>query len=415
MPNMLLLPALQGTFGDWVYYATMMPLSELRDRVHYAREIHQNSKLSDMIQRRLDDEDRARDIAEYLSETEDRFFGSLVVGVMGGDPQWHPFDVEARREEHADSITPQSKDQIGYLELSGGERLFALDGQHRLAGIRLALETHADLGSEQVSVLFVPHKSTPVGVKRTRGLFIAINKKAVQVKKRDIIALDEVDPSAIITRNLVDSHPSFSKGQIDVERFTNSMPAGNPALTTILNFYDVINAALPKVMAKDAAKEFAQGKRLRLPDERLTFFANQAIAYFDLLAEWEPMLKTVYRGQKLESVVASGRDPNNPRLLFRPIGLTIATNVLAQLRKKHSLKDAAKLFGKTPMSLAEEPFRGIIWNPERGTINTKGTSLSTRLLLHMLGESSNEESLRRSLADWNGSDVRTTKLPEKLV
>ncbi|WP_439473051.1 DNA sulfur modification protein DndB [Brevundimonas sp.] len=415
MSKTLLLPALQGQFGDWLYYATTMPLSELRDRVHYAREIHQNAKLSDMIQRRLDDEDRARDIAEYLLETKDRFFGSLVVGVMGGEPQWHPFDVEPRREDHVGALSETSRDQIGYLELSGGERLFALDGQHRLAGIRRALETDAELGVERVSVLFVPHQDTAAGLKKTRGLFIALNKKAVQVKKRDIIALDEVDPSAIIARMLVDAHPAFSRGQIDVERFTNSLPAATPALTTISNFYDLINVALPKIMAKDLAGELTRGKRLRLADDRIAFFTARVVEYFDFLAEREPLLKAVFDGRKLDAAVAAGRHPDNPRLLFRPLGLTIATNVIVQLRRKHALADALKLFAKAPLSLAEAPFRGVIWNPDRGTMNTKGASLATRLLLHMLGEGGPEDRLRRSLADWHGIPLSDVQLPDRLV
>ena len=70
-----------------------------------------------------------------------------------------------------------------------------------------------------------------------RGLFVAINKRAVPVNKRDIVALDEVDLAAIITRHLVDNHPWFSRGQVDVDRFTSAVPAGSKALTTIAGLY----------------------------------------------------------------------------------------------------------------------------------------------------------------------------------
>ena len=39
-PNGIVLPALRGLMGDWVYYSCLMGLDELSSRVHYAEEIH---------------------------------------------------------------------------------------------------------------------------------------------------------------------------------------------------------------------------------------------------------------------------------------------------------------------------------------------------------------------------------------
>jgi hypothetical protein len=36
----LIVPALRGSFGDWIYYSCVMELSEIGARVDYAREIH---------------------------------------------------------------------------------------------------------------------------------------------------------------------------------------------------------------------------------------------------------------------------------------------------------------------------------------------------------------------------------------
>jgi DNA sulfur modification protein DndB len=415
MSESLLLPALQGRFGDWTYYAALVPLSEVRDRITYAREIHQNEKLSDAIQRRLDDKDRAADIAEYLQKTQDRFFSSLVVGVMGGDPQWHPFDVKPQLDEHLDQVAEVDSDRVGYLELRGDERMFALDGQHRLAGIRKALDANTQIGTEQVSVLFVPHRSSAAGFRRTRNLFISLNKKAVPVKRPDIIALDEVDPSAIITRNLVDLSPSFSRGQIDVERFTNSLPASATVWTTIGNLYDVINVALPRIMAKEEAQELADGKRIRLADDRLEHFQSLIVAYFDILARWEPGLKAVFNQKNSTQTLARGRSKEDPRLLFRPVGIKIVTAVFAELRKTRSLAKATALAAKIPMSLNEAPFRNIIWDPERGTMIPKGASLAQRLLLVMLGDRTRDPKLVRSYAEWFQKDPNSVRLPNSLV
>ncbi|WP_123101584.1 DNA sulfur modification protein DndB [Acidithiobacillus sulfuriphilus] len=46
-----------------------------------------------------------------------------------------------------------ARDVLGFLCLSGSERVFAIDGQHRLAGIKKAIEEGVELAGEQVPVI----------------------------------------------------------------------------------------------------------------------------------------------------------------------------------------------------------------------------------------------------------------------
>ena len=41
-PKKVVLPALRGIMGDWVYYSCLLDLRELSSRVDYAKEIHKN-------------------------------------------------------------------------------------------------------------------------------------------------------------------------------------------------------------------------------------------------------------------------------------------------------------------------------------------------------------------------------------
>ena len=410
----LYLPALQGRFGSWLYYVTTMRLADVGERVKYATEIHNNSSLNDAIQRRLDDPGRSSDIAEYLIQTRDRFFNSLVVGVYGGDPQWHPFEVRARNRSHpVASINDQ--EVVGYLALSGAERLFALDGQHRLAGIKRALERRAALGDERVSVLFVAHEETAAGLRRTRSLFVAINKKAVPVQKRDIIILDEVDWAAIITRQLVDTHPWFSRGQVDVERFTPSIPATAPAVTTIGNFYDIIRAGLRDVMALQNREELRRGERIRLSDARLDHYRGRIVEYFEALANLDPDLRTALQAEDYGPRVIAARTADNPRLLFRPIGFTLVTRVLAHLRKTRTLAQSLRLARSIPTMMSESPLAELIWDPGRNRMITRNLPLAVNLVLYMLAAKPADARLRQSYADWRGVPVANSRLPARLV
>ena len=410
----VLLPALQGQFGDWFYYATLMKLADVADRVSYANEIHRNERLSEMIQRRLDDKKRSLDIERYLLQTEGRFFNSLVIGVYGGAPQWYPFEVSARGQaKNLRQMAADDRGMIGYLELDGREKLFALDGQHRLAGIRRAIQKNKELGEERVSVLFVPHATTPAGLRRTRSLFVAINKKAVPVAKRDIIALDEVDLAAIISRQLVDEAPLFSRGQIDLERFTPSIPAGADALTTIGNFYDVIKIAIGEIVGSKTSAELVHAARNRLSDNRIAHYAKEVRAYLEALIALDPQLHEAMTSKNFGPKIIAGREWNSSRILFRPVGLTIFTKVIAHLCQDRSLAQAFKIMKRIPLEMEKQPFAEVIWDPLRNRMTTSNAALCVSLLLYMLGEQPADQRLRERYAKFKGVQVARVRLPIK--
>jgi DNA sulfur modification protein DndB len=413
MTQTLLLPALQGRLGSWLYYASLMRLGDISARINYAREIHTNTSLSDMIQRRLDESNRGKDIEQYLLHTQDRFFNSLVVGLYGGDPQWHPFDVTARNPKHAKADF-RDEENIGYLELSGAEHLFALDGQHRLAGIRGALERNPALADEAVSVLFVAHEASAAGLRRTRSLFVAINKKAVPVQKRDIIALDEVDLAAIITRQLVDEHRWFSRGQVDLDRFTASIPAKEPALTTIGSFYDVVKGSIRGVMAAGDAEELKRGDRIRMSDRRIAHYRKLVVDYFETISKVDPDLRAALSAKIPGPLIIAGRTHANPRLLFRPIGFTIVTNALTRLRKTRTLPATLRLARSVPLLMTSAPFADVIYDTVRGRMITTNATLATRLLVYMLGGPADSR-LREAYARHKGMPVDKIRLPNQIV
>lgn len=76
----LLLPALRGNMGTWVFYTAAMRIRDVAARVSLAKEIHQSQSLNELIQRALDR--RAMDISEYLLvQKRERFFNAIVVAV----------------------------------------------------------------------------------------------------------------------------------------------------------------------------------------------------------------------------------------------------------------------------------------------------------------------------------------------
>lgn len=227
----LVLPAIRGSIGDWIYYSCLMPIEEVSERVQFAEEVHPDRALSRLIQRSLEGP-RSKHIAEYLASTKERFFNALVLATYSGSPEW--LEVGGFRAttkpDILKEISQSAMDSIGFLSLDGSEKIFAIDGQHRVAGIKRALNDGAEIGKEQVAVLLVGHKKTAAGMRRTRRLFTTLNKTAVPVRKRDIIALDEDDVMAITARRLVESNAAFRDPKIAVIS-SQSIPTGNRTLS----------------------------------------------------------------------------------------------------------------------------------------------------------------------------------------
>ena len=240
----IVLPALRGMMGDWIYYSCLMDLSTLANRVDYAEDIHTSTQLSDMIQRRIEKR-RAKKIAAYLKTQRERLFNALVVATYRGEPNWHALSSVENRSDAADelsSLDNQTLASVGFLTLRGDERLFAIDGQHRLAGIKAAISDGlAQDPYDKVPVVFVAHNDDEPGLERTRRLFTTLNKTATPVSKGDIIALDEDDVMALCVRWLVDREGELFRGKRIAFVPTNNLPVSNDvSLTTIGNLYDIL-------------------------------------------------------------------------------------------------------------------------------------------------------------------------------
>ena len=240
----LTLAALRGTFGDWTYYCVLLPLPILASRVSFADEIHKNKSLSNLIQRTLKGGakgGRSKDIANYLKSQKERFFNSLVIAVYGGKPEWFP--VRLAKDQTDMPEPPDSDGTLGALRLGGGELLFAVDGQHRLAGMKRLVQESAKGNlphsfSDLVPALFISHRTD--SPERTRRLFTTLNKTAVPVSKMERIALDENDAMAITVRRLVEEHPYFSGARVAMNHTNNLGKDEAVAFTTIGNLYDVL-------------------------------------------------------------------------------------------------------------------------------------------------------------------------------
>lgn len=411
-------PALRGLFGDWAYYSCVMTLAEVKKRVSFAKELHKNTALSALIQRKLK-EGRSTEIANYLRTHEDRFFNSLVVAVYGGDPAWHELGDIASQSPEFDikSVSESAIASIGFLSFTGDEELFALDGQHRLAGIKEAVSDADDeLARDEVSVIFVSHHNDEAGMRRTRQLFTTLNKTARPVNKSEIIALDEADVMAITARDLVENHPYFTDKKLLVGTTPNLPGNDESHLTTIHNLYDILTTLFTKIYQSKSPKELQFNRPL---DTELAAYKEYATSYFQGVAAAFPELKEYFDSEDPTVVVKKYRHDGGGSLLFRPVGLTILTAVVEEIVKtrKISMQDALAVVASIPTDLSKSPYADLLWNTSAGTIDLRRQALVRKLLLYMLGITTSARRIQQLRVDYaraRSLELEQTSLPPKI-
>ena len=386
--NQIVLPALRGIMGDWVFYSCLMNMREINDRVRYAEEFHGNEQLSDMIQRQLNC-GRSAQIAQYLTTQKERFFNSLVIATYGGEPSWHALSDVRNKTNDADlkDLSDETIESIGFLTFRGDESLFALDGQHRLAGIKKAIKDGIDQDPyDDLSAIFVAHQTTSKGLERTRRLFTTLNKTARPVSKGDIVALDEDDAMAICVRWLIEKTKLFRGERIAFVASSNMPVKNTTSLTTIVSLYDILTILFTK-MCFDYRESKANLQRARPSDEDLESYFDYAKKYFSLLRKYFDELDEFFDADNTNGVVSKYRGSHGGNALFRPIGLEIFALIIAKLNGDHSLTQSVKLASKLPRNLLEAPYAGLMWNTSTSTIVNSHKVTLREVLLYMLGDS----------------------------
>lgn len=225
------IPVIRGSIGDWTYYTGLFSFKDILERVSPINdELHKSKSLNDAIQRSITD--NYKSIKEYIINQDERFFNAIVLAIYDGHPNWIEVELEIENESFYN---------LGFLSLSGEEKIFPVDGQHRVEGIKKALIMRSDLEKENIPVIFIGHKKNDEGMKRTRRLFSTLNRYAKPVSLKDIVALDEDDIIAITTRYLVENHSLFQNENVIFSLQKNIPDSEKKALTSLISLADCVN------------------------------------------------------------------------------------------------------------------------------------------------------------------------------
>lgn len=378
------LPALRARMGDRWYYVATLTFDEGIRIIRPIDEIQERKEFKTWLQRVIREE-RKEEIATYLLNQPQRFFNAVVTGLYGGEPEWVPVELGESITAGDVELGDRESTAYGIVKLSGGEQIFAIDGQHRIAGIREAVRQNAELGSEELTVIFVGHQMTDEGRERTRRLFTTLNKFAKPVSKAELIALNDDDAFAVVTRNLIDNYQGLGSGFVPFTPTAN-IPGDDPtAITTVIGLYDVVRTVTASGSAE--RKQLESGP---INQKTVGEVSKLATDFWDALKRNVEAIGLTMASELEAAVAGQYRTANGGNLLFRTVGLQSfarATRVL--LDRGVAVEVAVRRLSRAPLDLARPPWRGVLWNPSTHTMILKYSKLAENLLLHMVGEQLN--------------------------
>lgn len=383
------IPAIRSKIGVWVYYVSSLTFEQIGRHVKKVDdELHKSEVLSDMLQRSITD--NYKSIANYINQHEERFFNSLVLAVYDGNPQWHEVRLEyGNGEEFYD---------LGILELTGEEKIFPVDGQHRVEGIKKVLQDSTTYNEEKVPVIFIGHRKDDEGMKRARRMFSTLNRYAKPVSMRDIIVLDEDDAIAIVSRELIENHDLFAEGRI-LDSKTKAIPDSNTtAFTTIITFYEC-NRELLWMMIKDKEVINPEGKKVRgrskinqyirhrPPDSELSEFSQICFGFWNSLMNHIDDINNYVNS--ISPDTTQFRNKTGGSLLFRPVGLLPFVKASIRIKETYQIdfSDVFKNMSKMPLRLNNVIWKNVLWNQEKKTMVMNNKAIVELMLLYLYEKS----------------------------
>ena len=382
------IPAIRAKMGDWTYYISSLSFQQVNDNVSKIdEELHRSESLKELIQRSITN--NYLSIKSYILNQPELFFNSLVLAVYDDYPNWKEVEIKYDNEETF---------QLGLLDFPGKHKIFPVDGQHRVEGIKAALAENPELGETRIAAIFIGHKNDKDGMKRTRRLFSTLNRYAKPVTMDDIIALDEDDSIAIVTRNLLEEHSLFTGKKVTKSK-NKAIPNDDKiAFTSIITMYDC-NLELLKMFRKTIKENEPNPERdnksldkyLKFrPQERdLHLFENMCWDFWSDLIECFPYLQHYIRDNSIEPALKFRNNIDGGNLLFRPVGLYPFIQAVIEIHKRtdYSNQQIFKRFVDFDFTISKRPFRQVMWNDFEKTM-IMGNQVLTKLLLIYLFDKS---------------------------
>lgn len=368
--------------GKQVLMGSQMPF--MQGHINQQGLLQVTESIAESVKQRAPNWTRQPAIAAYLAHDRRRKFGTIVAVLNPPwvddlkHENWGGKDGNKRALKSAYKFEAlDSQGRIGLLDLDE-TLIYALDGQHRVMGIR-GIQEFQNLGHlahknkdgipkkgdvitrdaflkdfkleigdlqsllhETMSLELMPAvlagESPEQSSQRVRSVFITINAYAEKTGKGENALLDESDGYSIVGRKAATLHPLFTGDRVNWK--TSTLPRRTRWYTTLDTLRGMAEHYLPNVeedLTRSWAPRFNKQVPIRPAEEEIEIGRK---AFFELLDRLRtmPVFHGLESGDDLDNVrLFPGDDPKNhpdPKghLLLRPVGQTILARAVGALR-----------------------------------------------------------------------------------
>lgn len=353
-------PALRSQMGSWTYYVVKMNARHLSENVKFAYEIYEDRTLDEAIQRILNERRVKTEIVEYLKNQPNRFFSSIVIAALNGDPLFYPVEITDYPELAIFRDDQEINQAFGVLKFDGNQEYYALDGQHRLAAIKMLLDRSNPVSDgapqgfdkDELSVIVVvpsQEDTNETFMQKYRRLFSNLNRYAKPMDQATNIIMDEDDTFAILTRRLITENEFFnwSGRERESQRVKTTkgknLRTNDPFFTSIETLYGMNIALLSSLERKtngwgsltEESTDLRTFTRFRPSEEYIDNLYLELQMYWNALLVEIPDLHNVPAQMRVHDLVDdedSGDETDH--LLFWPIGHQMLAEIVRTLLDK---------------------------------------------------------------------------------
>ena len=387
------LPAMRGKFGTTDYYIVTMPAKELTERLIVPKDIEGWADLSleERYQREIDYNRVKRQIAPYLVNDDDRFFGAFIVSMLNAD------DVEFEAisniyKGNVPNLYRSAGSVFGFLTLLGSELLVPLDGQHRLAALGFAIsgkderqqpipdfEARADVAEDVCTVILIKHDEM-----KSRKIFNKVNRYAKKTTKAENLITADDDVIAVIVRESIVGVTNAIPDVL-VNAKSNTLTAKTGQFTTLSTLYE-------------GTKYLLENTHGRINIESLPDKATEKIMQQEAQEFWETVCSHVQLfSDALHDPSENGDDRRREiradYLLGKPVAQWALVQAIARLRNEDSetgsrmsLNEACKRVNELEWSSSDPRWQQVLMNGDRVLSGKSAVNFASQVIAYWLGE-----------------------------
>ncbi len=410
--------AMKGKLGSTDYFVVVMKAKELVEKAIIPSEMDdwETQTLEEKEQRDINYTRVKNQIAPYLANDKDRFFGSIILTAKGLTIEnFEPIaEVATKGLPHLYKTTAKA---MGFLTLEGGEQLIPLDGQHRLKAIQFAIEGKdekdrvisgmsacSDLANEDVTVILIPHDQ-----KKSRKIFTKVNRYAKPTTTGQNLVTDDDDFIAVSARMIANNEGIIGANLVKYK--SNALADKEKFFTTLATIAECNNAIVEEFFGSiDRTCPIGDLERQNLYEEKI----NEV---------WEHLTENI----KIFSAMLADKTPDGDEkrqeiredyLLGKPVPQVCIFKAFIYLvnSNKYTYKEASDILNKIDWKKDAELWDRLLMSGSK--IITKNGKIATRIIYYIAGGDMDKKDEDSLLEDYKKlfphEEQNDIVLPEKV-